>query len=79
METTVRGRVYKIIDQIADEKFLKQLLDWLDQSQEAKEGALWGQLTDEQKKETLKSLKESDNPDNLISQEDLKKRHSEWL
>ncbi len=50
METTVRGRVYKIIDQIADEKFLKQLLDWLDQSQEAKEGALWGQLTDEQKK-----------------------------
>jgi len=50
METTVRDRVHKIIDQIDDERFLKQLLDWLDQSQESKEGTLWGRLTDEQKK-----------------------------
>jgi len=79
METTIRDRVHKIIDQIDDERFLKQLLDWLDQSQEAKEGALWGRLTDEQKKETLKSLKESDNPDNLIAQDKMKKRHGKWL
>ncbi|TDI68766.1 MAG: hypothetical protein E2O88_06085 [Bacteroidetes bacterium] len=79
METTVRDRVHKIIDQIDDDKFLKQLLYWLDQSQESKEGELWGRLTEEQKKETLESLKESGNPDNLIAQEEMKKRHGKWL
>ena len=79
MEANVRARVHKIIDQIDDEFFLKQVLDWLDQSRNSKEGELWNNLSDKQRHETLKSLEESDDQDNLISQDDMKKRHRKWL
>ena len=54
METNVREKVHKIIDQIDDENFLKQVLDWLDQSQNSSEEEIWNNLTENQKEETLK-------------------------
>lgn len=75
----VREKVHKIIDQIEDENYLKQVLDWLDQSQNSSEEEIWNNLTEKQKEETLKSIEESDNPDNLISNQEMKKRHRKWL
>jgi len=79
METNVREKVHKIIDQIDDENFLKQVLEWLGQNQNSTEEEIWNNLTEKQKEETYKSLKESDNPGNLISQQEMKKRHRKWL
>ena len=79
MQTTIRGKVHEIIDRIDDESLLRQILDWLNQSQNSREGQLWNELTEEQRAETLKSLEESNEPENLITQDEMKKKHGKWL
>jgi len=45
----------------------------------SKEGQIWNRLSNDQKQELLLSVRESENPDNLISHEDLKNKHKKWL
>jgi len=45
----------------------------------SKEGDLWNKLTPEQQEEILLSLDESNDPNNLISNEEVKKNHKKWL
>ena len=45
----------------------------------AVEGKLWESLTIEDQSELLLALVESDNPVNLISQTEMKKKHQKWL
>jgi hypothetical protein len=42
-------------------------------------GSLWNTLNPEEKQELLLSYDESLNPDNLISQNQVKQQHIKWL
>ena len=42
-------------------------------------GQLWNDLTQQEQKELLLALEESENPKNLISQEEMRKKHAKWL
>ena len=43
------------------------------------EGELWNRLTTEEQQELLQAEKESEFPKNLISNEEMKKKHKKWL
>jgi len=43
--------------------------------QSEKEGLLWKRLTTEDQEELLLALEESEDPDNLISHDEMKKKH----
>jgi hypothetical protein len=45
----------------------------------AVEGKLWESLTVEDQSELILALVESDNPENLISLTEMKKKHQKWL
>jgi len=45
----------------------------------AKDGQLWNKLTILEQEELLRTLEESNNPDYLISEDDMKKKHQKWL
>jgi len=40
-----------------------------------KEGQLWNRLTEDEQEELLMTLEESENPESLISHEEMKKKH----
>lgn len=45
----------------------------------SKDGRLWTMLSKDEIEELLKANEESENPDNLISHEEMKKKYSKWL
>jgi len=47
--------------------------------QSEKEGQLWNCLTIEDQEELLLVLEESEDPNNLISHDEMKKKHQKWL
>ena len=68
-----------LIDSIDNENLLINFYDILKKKSSAKEGQLWKSLTMGDQKELLLALEESDNPENLISQAEMKKKHQKWL
>jgi hypothetical protein len=43
------------------------------------DGKLWGRLTKEEQEELIRADIESDEVSNLISNKEIKKKHSKWL
>lgn len=68
-----------LIDSIDNENLLINFYDILKKRSSAEEGKLWENLTIEDQEELLFVLKESYNPENLISQSEMKKKHQKWL
>ncbi|MCX6238277.1 MAG: hypothetical protein NTY07_12110 [Bacteroidia bacterium] len=68
-----------LIDSIDNENLLINFYDILKKRASAKESKLWKNLTIEDQKELLLALEESDNPENLIGHEEMKKKHQKWL
>jgi hypothetical protein len=49
------------------------------QAMTSKDGKLWNNLSKDEIEELLLANEESENPDNLISHDDVKKKYAEWL
>jgi len=77
--TELKKSFHLLIDSIDNENLLINFYDILKKRSSAKEGKLWENLTIEDQEELLFALKESDNPENLISQAEMKKKHQKWL
>lgn len=45
----------------------------------AKDGQLWESLSSQDREELLLALEESEDPNNLISHDEMKKKHQKWL
>jgi len=75
----LKQNFHHLIDRIDDEKLLIIFYDLIKKRSSAKEGQLWNRLTDLEQQELLLSLEESKNPENLISHEDMVKKHKKWL
>lgn len=71
----LKSDLQKIIERIDNEQLLQTVYDFLKQREDSKEGEFWKSLTDEQKKEIYLSYEESENDENLIAWESLKKKY----
>lgn len=67
----LKSNLHKIIDGIEDEQLLHAIFSFLEKREYTKEGLLWKQLTDEQKKELLQAYEDSEDEANLIDDKDI--------
>lgn len=70
----LKSNLHKILDRIDNEQLLRAIYDFLKQRENAEEGQIWKTLTEEQKKEIYLSYEESNDDNNLIDWEDVKKK-----
>ena len=75
----LKENFHLLIDSIENEKLLSNFYNLIKKTSLAKEGHLWNRLTDQEQEELLLSLEESKNPENLISHEEMLKKHKKWL
>lgn len=75
----IRANLHQLIDEIDNDLLLMKFYDLLLKSKNQKEGELWSQLTDKQKKELLIAESESQYSKNLINNEKQKSKHRKWL
>lgn len=71
--------LHQLIDEIDNDQLLMKFYDLLLKSKFRKEGDLWSQLSDEQRKELLISESESKYKENLVDQEKQRTKHKKWL
>jgi hypothetical protein len=79
MATSIKQKLHTLIDNIDNESLLTQVYELIYKKNSSKEGDLWNKLTQQQQEEVLLSLEESNDTNNLISNEDVKKSHKKWL
>ena len=70
---------HNLIDSIDNENLLMNFYELFKKRISTKDGKLWGRLTRKEQDELILALEESENPENLISQEEMKKKHKKWL
>lgn len=79
MRTSIKQKLHDLIESIDNESILTQVYELVYKKSSSKEGDLWSKLSAEQQKEVLLSLEESNDPDNLVSNEEVKRNHEKWL
>ena len=75
----IRSNFHNLIDKIDNEALLMKFYDLMIQSATNEEGQLYAQLTKEQKDVLMLAEEESNDPANLISYNQQKKKHEKWL
>jgi hypothetical protein len=75
----IRNNFHSLIDRIDNELLLLKFYDLMVKSTTSKEGQLYDQLSEEQKKVLMLAEEESNDPANLISYNQQKKKHKKWL
>jgi hypothetical protein len=68
-----------LIDSIDNEDLLASFYDLIKKRSSTKEGQLWSRLTYKEQEELISALEESENPEYLISNDEMKKKHNKWL
>jgi hypothetical protein len=63
---------HSLIDSINNDSLLMNFYDLMKTRTSTKEGQLWNRLTEDEQEELLLSLEESENPENLITHEEMK-------
>ncbi|MEI8046299.1 MAG: hypothetical protein WCI92_02875 [Bacteroidota bacterium] len=80
MDTTeLKKSFHLLIDSIDNENLLLDFYDLLKRRTKVKDGRLWDKLDYEEQKELLNAVEESKSEKNLISSDELKKKHKKWL
>lgn len=69
----LKSNLHKLVDKITNEELLRTIHDFLKLRENSEEGRIWKSLTEDQKKEVFLSYEESENENNLIRWEEVKK------
>lgn len=75
----LKNKFHSLIDSIDNEGLLMSFYDIIKSKTITKDGQLWGRLDKKEQEELLIAYEESENPDNLIDNEVMKKKHHKWL
>ncbi len=75
----IKNKFHTLIENIDNETLLMKFYDLMIQSATNEEGQLYAQLTNEQKDVLMLADEESNDPANLISHNEQKKKHKKWL
>jgi hypothetical protein len=71
--------LHKLIDNINNDSVLSKFYEILAKVKDSKDGALWNKLSFEEQQELENIEKDSHDFNNLISHEDMTKKHKKWL
>ena len=75
----IKKDFHNLIDSIDNENLLISLFDIVKSKTLTQNKQLWGRLNQNEQEELLIALEESENPDNLIDHEVMRKKHRKWL
>lgn len=75
----LRKNFHSLIDSIDNERILQFFYDLMKRKSSGEEENGWNLLSDDQKQELMSSAKESEDLNNLVSNDDLKAKHKKWL
>jgi hypothetical protein len=75
----LKKNFHLLIDSIENENLLISFYELIKKRSSTKEGQLWNRLTKQEQEELLISLEEIVNPENLISHEEMTRKHKKWL
>ena len=75
----LKNKFHLLIDSIDNENLLNNFYDILKRISNVQEGNLWNRLSKDEREELLLAFEESENQENLISQEEMTKKHQKWL
>ncbi|MDB5031144.1 hypothetical protein [Mucilaginibacter sp.] len=74
----IKDDFHHLIDSIEDEQLLKSYYQLI-QINHSQNGHLWNKLSEDEKGELLVAYDESLDSDNLLSHEQVKHQHKQWL
>lgn len=72
----MKKNFHLLIDSIENENLLISFYELIKKRNSTQDVQLWNSLTKPEQDELLLALEESDNPDNLISHEEMLKKHN---
>jgi len=75
----IKDDFHHLIDSIEDEQLLQHYYKLIQGTSGSQNGHLWDNLTTDEKKELLIAYDESLDDNNLLTHEQVKLQHSEWL
>ena len=75
----IKKNFHFLIDSIDNENLLINLYDILKRRSNVQEGHLWNRLSKDEREELLLAFEESDIQENLISQEEMTKKHLNYF
>jgi len=75
----IKTDFHSLIDSFNDAEALSQFYSLMKTVKEAQKGSLWNWLSVEEQNELLSSDDESRDENQLIANEELKKKHAKWL
>ncbi len=75
----LKNNFHHLIDSIDNENLLLKFYDLMKSRTAFKEGNLWSRLTKEEQEELISAFSESESEENLISHEEMIKKHKKWL
>ena len=75
----LKNNFHHLIDSIENENLLRKFYELMLRKRASKDGMLWSKLSEDEINELLKAIEESENPDNLIPHDEMKKKYSKWL
>ncbi|WP_288371670.1 hypothetical protein [uncultured Algoriphagus sp.] len=67
----LKSRLIKLVEETQNEDLLEMLVDFLSKQHQSTQGALWDDLSEEQKQEVLDSYQESEKEENLLEKDKL--------
>ena len=77
--TDLKKEFHDLIDNIDNERILMSFYDIIKSKVSTSDGQLWGRLNKQEQDELMMAFEESENPNQLIDHDIMKKKHSKWL
>ncbi len=75
----IKKKFHSLIDSIENVDLLASFYDLVKKRSLTKEGQLWNRLTIMEQEELISALGESEHPEYLISNDEMKMKHKKWL
>ncbi len=75
----IKDDFHSLIEKIEDEEVLKGYFELIQRLNNSQTGKLWDSLSPAERDELIVSYEESFTPDNLVSHDEVKKKHDKWL
>jgi hypothetical protein len=75
----LKNNFHHLIDSIENENLLKEFYELMLRKKASKDGRLWAMLSEDEIEELLLANEDSENQDNIISHEEMRKKYSKWL
>ncbi len=75
----LKANLHLFIDKLENNSLLNEYYNELKRILNISQGKIWDSLSDEQKKELLISIEESEDEDNLLDNETVMGKYKKWL